>query len=96
MLHGKGFLLDIDGEEKHHGFVTTRWVRAVDEKRAEFAAVDLIKEDKKLIDLTINANAEEPNPMIYLEEIMEVSWLTYICKKPGAGYSFYSNEEKQN
>ena len=94
MLHGKNFLMKIKGEAKHHGFFTTRWVRAIDEESAELAAVELVKADTKLAKATLNVNGEEPKPMIYLEQISQVGWLTYFRRKPGTGYSFYANENE--
>ena len=94
MLHGKNFLLRVEGEAKHHGFYTTRWVRAENEEAAELAAVALIKADATLLETTLNVSGSEPEPMIYLEGISQVDWITYFRKKPGAGYSFYINEDK--
>ena len=55
----------------------------------------LIKANQKLVDETININDEEPNSMIYIEELVEVNWLTYILKELGTGYSFYLNESEE-
>lgn len=96
MLHGKDFLLDYEGEKQFHGFFTTRWVKAENPKEAELAAVRLIKEDVRLVNATSNKNGEEPEPMIYLEELSEVSWLTYLRRRPGVGYSFYLKENEES
>jgi hypothetical protein len=38
-LHGRNFLLDLDGNASSHGFFTTRWVEAENAEAAELAAV---------------------------------------------------------
>lgn len=91
LLSGKNFLFDIDGEKKLSGFVTTRWVRAANSSEAELAAVELIKKDVSLINMVLNTKGEEPTPRVFLEEIAEVGWITYLRHKPGRGYIFYQD-----
>jgi len=94
LLEGKGFLIEHEGEIKPHGFYTTRWVKAANPEAAELAAVELIKKDANLINLTLNNRESDPPPRIYLEELSTVSWLTYIRRKPGSGYSFYLEDSE--
>lgn len=89
LLEGKGFLIEHEGEVKSHGFFATRWVKAINPEDAELAAVELLKNDANLMCLTLNKCESEPSPMIYLEELSSVSWLTYVRCAPGSGYSFY-------
>ena len=95
MLEGKNFLIDLDGVEEYYGFVTTRWVNAKDQGDAELAALDLIKKDAALIEITKNVDGSDPKPMIYLYEMSIVNWFKYMRRKPGGGYTFYpmANEE---
>lgn len=44
------------------GFFTARWVKANSPEEAELLAVDLIKNDKKLIESTLNMNGENQTP----------------------------------
>jgi hypothetical protein len=52
--------------------------------------VDLVKEDELLMSAMININEEEPRPMIYLEDIAEAAWISFLRRRPGTGYSFYT------
>jgi len=96
LLEGKNFLIEHEGKKKLHGFFTTRWVKARNSEFAELTAVELVKNDEHLIALTINKHGSDPDPMVYLEEINTVSWLTYLRRKPGKGYSFYLGEEEES
>ncbi len=89
LLEGKGFLIEHEGRIKPHGFFTTRWVKAISPEAAELAAVELLKNDPNLTNLTQNDRESDPPPMVYLEELYVVSWFTYVRRKPGSGYSFY-------
>lgn len=89
LLEGENFFLEFDGKEELLGFVTTRWVKANEQKQAELKAVDLVKNDKHLQNMLRSPDAEYPPPLIYLSEMDKVSWFTYIRHKPGSGYSFY-------
>jgi len=93
-LEGKGFLIEHEGAIKPHGFYTTRWVKANNPEAAELAAVELLKSDANLINLTLNNRESEPPPMIYLDSLNVVSWLTYFRRKPGAGYTFYLEDNE--
>ena len=94
MLEGENFFIEFDGKEELLGFVTTRWVKADDQKQAELKAVELVKNDHHLHNLLRSPDGESPLPMIYLSEICKVNWFTYIRRKPGAGYTFYPMEQK--
>ncbi|MBF7074083.1 hypothetical protein ISG33_11800 [Glaciecola sp. MH2013] len=91
LLEGKGFCFNFDGEETLGGFFTTRWVKAVSLDDAENKAVELIKNDNSLNGVVVKS--DESTPIIYLENIRSVSWLTYIWRKPGKGYSFYNEHD---
>jgi len=93
MLEGNNFLIEFNGEVEKTGFLTTRWVEAQTPEKAELVAVKLVKKDKSLLDIMHNVNGEEPSPMIYLEEITQTTWLQYMLRKPGTGYSFYLQDE---
>jgi len=94
LLEGENFFIEFDGKEELLGFVTTRWVKASDKQQAELMAVDLIKNDTHLQNLLRTPDNELPSPMIYLSEMCKVNWFTYVRRKPGAGYSFYSMEQE--
>ena len=89
LLKGENFFVEFDGEEELLGFFTTRWVKANDEEDAELKAVDLIKNDQHLHNITRTTEGDLPSPMIYLNNICSVNWFTYFRRNPGAGYSFF-------
>lgn len=74
LLDAQNFLVSLDEKEELMGFFTTKWVEAANEEEAELKAVDLIKNDKELVDIVLNKKRGlEIAPMIYLEEISEIS-----------------------
>ena len=79
----------MEGKEDLFGYFTTRWVKADSPEDAELKAVDLVKKDKRLIDITKNTYGSKSAPMIYLIEMCNVNWFQYIRRKPGKGYSFF-------
>jgi hypothetical protein len=89
LLHGEDFIFNFDGERENGGFYTTRWVKAETEKEAELNAVELIKQDQHLHQLSVKGGNN--SPMIYLDDICIVSWFKYMKNKPGKGYSFYGS-----
>ena len=87
MLRGENFNIE---ESDIVGFYTSRWVKAENPDQAEIAAVKLVKEDSNLMNRI--TNGKDNPPMIYLEDLFEVTWLTFLRRNPGAGYSFFSDE----
>ncbi|HEY3333402.1 MAG TPA: hypothetical protein VGK19_25445 [Capsulimonadaceae bacterium] len=86
LLNGQNFLVWTDGHLRAVEFFATRYVEALDANEAELRAVDMLRDDPELIELTQN----DPNdpPMIYLESIQEVEEMCTV-----SGYTFYSSEE---
>ncbi len=83
-LNGKNFWLRLDADPKRLGFYTTRYVEANNAQEAELAAVQLIRDDPELQGVL---NERSDPPMIYAEEIIEVTVLD--SKYVNAGYTFY-------
>ncbi len=67
------------------GFFTTRFVEAVDEKAAELAAVELIKQE--LEPLLGERRDEETNALMSLDQIREVKELPETA--PGFGFTWF-------
>jgi hypothetical protein len=83
-LEGENFPLSIDEEDVQTGFFTTRWVQALNKRRAELAAVDSIRKELRP---SIRKPLEgEPPPMIYAYEIERVSQLPLRRPK---GFTFF-------
>ena len=86
MLEGKNILLNHEGNLVKHGFFTTRYVEAENTKKAELAAIALVKNDSSFSKAIQNDSSSEP--IIYLEELNEIESFKDI-NTPGTGYSFY-------
>jgi hypothetical protein len=69
-LAGENFRLTLEGKVMKVGFLTTRLVEAQDERQAELNAVQLIREDQKLVGV-LNDRADPP--MIYCEGIETIA-----------------------
>ena len=89
LLLGENFEINFEGEIDNFGFYTTRVVKANSEEDAEEKAVQLIREDKNLVQMIVEKSTLEPK--IYLEGIEIISWWKRIG---GKGYSFYKMESE--
>ena len=90
-LHGKNFLLNLDGELNKFGFYATRFVRAESPQEAEKIAIILTHQNPNLRDTILNEKADRPT--ISLEEIKEVGFLKFFAKKSTTGFTFYPEDE---
>jgi hypothetical protein len=91
-LHGKNFLLNLDGELKKFGFYATKFVKAENPKEAEKIAIILIHQNPNLRDTVLNEKADRPT--INLEEIKEVNFLKFLAQKSTTGFTFYPEDEE--
>jgi hypothetical protein len=91
-LHGKNFLLNLDGEIKKYGFYTTIFVKAENPQKAEKMAVILTHQNPNLRETVLNENADRPK--INLEEIKEVNFLNFFAKKSTTDFRFYLEDEE--
>ena len=80
------------GNNEVLGFYTTRWVKADNPESAEQMAVDLIRNDPTLKEAVQNQTDDQP--MIFLEELVEVGWLEFFRRNPGSGFTFYPNDSE--
>jgi len=85
LLNGENFLISIEGKQSFMGFYTTRFVSAVTPEKAELNAVNSIKTDTKIIDITLNT-IEHKQPIIYMDEIEEIK---ENDKEENYGYGWY-------
>lgn len=68
------------------GFYTTRCVVAPNPVKAEYKAIEIIRDDEKL--KTSVTNARTDPPIMYVSEIREVTSFAPF-KPPGGGYTFF-------
>ena len=86
MIHGEGFLIEFEDGIRESGFYTTRWVEADSPDGAENLAVELIRDDERLLSITRHDSSQ--SPMLYAEKITELSSFEGN-DPPGAGFTFY-------
>ena len=93
LIHGSDFILNLDGKANERGgFYTTRIVKARSHNEAELKAIGLIKTDPKLHEVSVKQ--ENTTPMLYVEELATISFFTYVRRKPGSGYVFYTGDDE--
>jgi hypothetical protein len=95
MLYGENFLMRLGLRRKMYGFYTTRYVEAENPEDAENKAVELIRNDEKLMANTKNKpwqSSWQKSPMIYLEEMAEIEKSEMA---PQEGYAFFPMDEKE-
>jgi hypothetical protein len=84
-LAGENFRLSLEGKVMKLGFLTTRLVQSLDETQAELDAVQLVREDQKLVGVL---NERSDPPMIYCEGIEEIE--PFDSASVGqTGFTFY-------
>ena len=89
LLQGENFEIMVENKNQNCGFYTTRIVKASSEKEAEEIAINLIKNDNSLIEMTIKAS--QYTPRIFLEDIEYAPWWKRVG---GRGYTFFPMEEE--
>ena len=90
-LHGKNFLLNLDGELKKFGFYATKFVEAENPQEAEKIAVILSYQNPNLKGAVLNQDVFRPT--INLEAIKEVNFLKFFAKKSTEDFTFYPVDE---
>ena len=93
LVRGENFLINLDGVNQKMGFYTTRFVEAENEVAAEYAVMDILRSDPKLVKGVLNEKSDPP--MMYAEEIEELKSLKGY-PVPGSGFSFYPEEAKND
>jgi hypothetical protein len=85
-IHGRNFLLNLEGDSQKHGFYTTRFVEAKSEEEAEEKAISILRDDPKLRGSASNDWSDPP--IMFVEEMTELDPSEDI-NVPVMGYSFY-------
>jgi hypothetical protein len=91
LLEGKNLVMSVDGQIQKLGFYTTRSIMANNEDEAIKLAVELIKNDPKIIRNILN----EKNipPYIYAKEIQEADSFDEEMEI-NPGYVFFPEEDE--
>lgn len=90
-VRGENFLFELDDEERRLGFYTTVFIEAENEEQAELQAIDLLRNDPKLVDGLLNPKAD--SPMMFVEEIDELESFADVTL-PRTGFSFFPQDEE--
>lgn len=90
-LHGKNFMLNINGEHKKFGFHASRFVIAENMEAAEKIAAILIHKNPIIKDAIINEGVDSPK--IRVIKTGEINALSYFFKKKENGFEFYPEED---
>ncbi len=91
-VRGENFLMNLSGAPQKLGFYTTRFVEAANEEAAEYAVMDLLRADPKLVKSVLNEGSDPP--MMYAEEVEELKSFNGFLA-PGTGFTFYPEEGKE-
>ena len=91
-VRGQNFLINLDGVNQKMGFYTTRFIEAESEEAAEYAVMDMLRCDPKLVKGVLNERSDPP--MMYAEEIEEVKSFNGF-PVPGTGFAFYPEENEE-
>jgi hypothetical protein len=94
LVNGKNFLVESGSDLKKHGFFISVYVQADSSQQAEFSAMEQLMQYKGLHGYV--RNSREDPPVMYAEEIQEISnYETIEPKIQGlAWYSELNNENK--
>ncbi len=69
-IRGENFLITADDRRAKFGFYTTVFVKSDDPTTAENTAIEQLRNDEGLVELTLNA--EDDSPLLFCEEIYEL------------------------
>ncbi len=90
-MNGRNFLIRIDGKPRKHGFYQNIFIEADNPENAELLAVDKIRQNEELRQVTLNSK-EDP-PMIYLDSIWEIDDIGDEDTKLEKGRTFYTEKK---
>ena len=91
LIHGKNYLIRVDESTRKHGFYTTVFVEARNSEEAESIAVEMLKTDSKLLNMSINSESDPPS--LSVESTNEIGTFEN-CRIPRTGLVLYIEKEK--
>jgi hypothetical protein len=93
IVRGEGFLINIDDLDQKRGFYTVRFVEAQDAVAAEYAVMDMLRDDPKLTKGVLNDKSDPP--MMYAEEVEEIDSFEGFPLK-ATGFVWYPEEKERD
>ena len=91
MIEGKNFIMKFEGKKQKTGFFVKRAVQGTDEREAELKVMDLLRTELRESVL----NKKDDPPMMYLEQIREISE-EEAKNIPKTGFTFFTDEEENS
>ena len=85
LVEGRNFLLKVEGKTRRHGFYQTVFVDVSDPSEAESAAIQIVRNDPELKQLT--ENSQDDPPILFLDSLYELS--TSEAVPPARGRTYY-------
>jgi hypothetical protein len=70
LIEGRNFLVSVEGRTRRHGFYQTVFVQAADPIVAEADAIQIVKDDAQLKQMTQNDQSDPP--MLLLDSLYEI------------------------
>ena len=89
MVHGQNLLTEVGGVRKRHGFFTNVFIEAFTPADAESRALELVREDPHVRDITLNADGDPLS--LSAEEVHEVETFD-DDRLPRTGLALYSED----
>jgi hypothetical protein len=89
IVHGQNLLTEVDGVRKRHGFFTNVPIEAFTPADAESRALELVREDTHVSDITLNADGDPLS--LSAEEVQEVESFD-DARLPRSGLALYSED----
>ena len=93
LVRGENFLINVDDVEKKRGFYTVRFIEAQDEEAAEYAVMDMLRDDPKLTKGVLNDKSD--SPMMYAEEVEEIDSFEGFPLQ-ATGFVFYPDKKEED
>ena len=93
MINGRNFLIDLGSGLAKHGFYTTRFLEASDPSDAEIRAVESLRKWDEIKSLL--KNKEDDPPMLFADEIVELSTFEGVNRGVEKGASWYKEKKDE-
>jgi hypothetical protein len=90
-VRGENFMMRFDEQDQKLGFYTTVFVEAQDQEDAELQAMELLRNDQKLVSSSLNTKSD--SPMMFVESIEELESFQGL-NLPRTGFSFFSEKSE--
>jgi hypothetical protein len=91
-INGRNILIEFDGRAGKHGFFTTRFVEAGSPAKAGDAAVQTVRENRRLRDVV--RNTPDDPPVMEVVRVVELDSFDGV-ENPEPGFVWYPEDPKR-